>query len=143
MIMTRLSFWRSLPPNPLCVTRIPQRHEARSRRAALTYLLGSALLVGVSLWSSQLHAAAKAQPASPPARPPDCAEQHLIPIAKETGISCMTQQEYDAYVKPMHHLPEMPKAYVFGRTIPQPKTDKHGHIHLSGATAAAPADEHK
>jgi hypothetical protein len=47
----------------------------------------------------------------------------------------MAQRDYDNYVAPMGHLPVLSRKYVFGRTIPQPKTDKYGHIHLSGQAA--------
>jgi hypothetical protein len=62
-------------------------------------------------------------------------EQATIPVATETGIAPMNQRDYDEYVKSMGHLPVMSKTYIFGQKIPQPKTDKQGHIHLSDPAA--------
>jgi hypothetical protein len=71
-------------------------------------------------------------------------EQALVPVATDAGISLMAQRDYEIYVRSMGHLPVMSKAYVFGRTIPQPKTDKFGHIRLPEAPPAVPGvDQHK
>jgi hypothetical protein len=51
-----------------------------------------------------------------------------IPVATGNGIVLMSPDEYWEYVKPMGHLPILSKSYVFGRTIPMPRTDKFGHI---------------
>jgi hypothetical protein len=65
-------------------------------------------------------------------------DEALVPVATDAGIRPMLQRDYESYVRSMGHLPVMSKAYVFGRTIPQPKTDKLGHIHLSAGPPAAP-----
>lgn len=48
----------------------------------------------------------------------------------------MSQPDYDTWVKSMGHLPVMSQAYVFGKKIPLPKTDKAGHVHVSARAAA-------
>jgi len=76
-----------------------------------------------------------------PARPLHAAvhqEETTIPVATETGIVPKSQRDYDEYVKSMGNLPVMSKTYIFGQKIPQPKTDKLGHIHLSDPAASGP-----
>jgi hypothetical protein len=119
-----------------------RRPAAGMRRTALTNLQRGALLASIIFLSAcEQQVATASQPASVPAKPLDCAAQHLIPVAKETGVACMTQSQYDAYVQPMRPLPVMPRAYVFGRTIPLPKTDQYGHIQVTDATA--PLEQHR
>jgi hypothetical protein len=50
----------------------------------------------------------------------------------------MDVQEYQKYAKGLGYLPVLSRSYVFGHTIPTPKTDKRGHIHVS---EPAPPDE--
>lgn len=54
-----------------------------------------------------------------------------IPVATRDGIRCFNDTQYAQYVHSMGHLPVMSNAYVFGRTIPPPKTDSLGHIRVS------------
>jgi len=70
-------------------------------------------------------------------------EETLVPVATNAGVHPMLERDYEVYVRSMGHLPVMSKAYVFGRTIAKPKTDKLGHIHLSAASRAASADVNK
>jgi hypothetical protein len=87
--------------------------------------------------------AAVANEGTASARPPKPVahnEEASIPVATDAGIAPMSQRDYNNYVKPMGHLPVMSKTYVFGHTIPLPKTDKFGHIHLPTATPAAPGN---
>jgi hypothetical protein len=95
-------------------------------------LAGFVLLAG--LVPSRLFAGPKPESASAVAAAP-CEIERLIPVATLAGVVRMTERDYDSYVAPMGHLPVLSREYVFGRTIPQPKTDKHGHIHLSGQAA--------
>jgi hypothetical protein len=123
--------------------------EAGPRRTGC--LSGSAralygLLLSLVLFLQPEIAAAKEDGAA--ARPPKAAidnEQPPIPVATDTGIRRMTQRDYDDYVRPMGHLPVMSKTYIFGNTIPLPKTDKFGHIHVFGAAPAVPgkAERHR
>jgi hypothetical protein len=54
-----------------------------------------------------------------------------IPVTTVNGVQPMTSKQYDEYTRQMGHLPVMSKSYIFGHTIPMPKTDKNGHINLS------------
>lgn len=74
---------------------------------------------------------ASAQEAARPAEPAGSHAPSTIPVATPTGIIQMTPQEYEQYVRKMDHLPVMTKDYIFGRTIPRPKTDEFGHIDLT------------
>ena len=132
---------RSFQPKsePLPVDR--KRPQMPVGHTASFHLLTGFLLASLFLWPS--HVSAKKPRLGPPAPPSVLTEETLIPVATSAGIKRMTQQEYDAFVKPMVYLPDMPKAYVFGHTIPQPKTDKHGYIHLSPPPPAAPESQHK
>jgi hypothetical protein len=103
-------------------------------RRAIGLLLSSFVL------SIQLEFAI-ANEASTPVRPPNAAihqEEARIPVATDAGLILMTQQQYEAYVRPMGHLPVMSKAYIFGQKIPLPKTDKSGHVHVSEPAPASP-----
>lgn len=95
--------------------------------------LRSLLLAGLIL--SVCPSLAAATDKVTPARPPPAAahqEEAPIPVATDAGVVPMTQRDYDEYVQSMGHLPVMSKTYIFGQKIPLPKTDKQGHIHLSG-----------
>ena len=134
--------WRPFQPKSEPGAGDRKRSRMIAGRTAPFSLLAGLLLTGLSLWPWHV-LAKKTNPASPAPPPPAHTEETLIPVATATGIKRMTQLEYDAYVKPMVYLPDMPKAYVFGHTIPQPKTDKHGYIHLSTPPPAVPETQHK
>ncbi len=122
----------------------PLRRPERGERPSVPVSLYLGLLsVGLALWPSHSLAAQQAGPAPTAAEPKNQVQQSLIPVATPTGIIHMSQSEYEAYIKSMRHLPVMSKDYVFGRNIPQPKTDKDGHIHFSGGAAAAARDQRK
>jgi hypothetical protein len=134
--------WRSPQPKSEPFAGDRKQPEMLAGHAAPLHLLAGLLLASLFLWPWNASAKTKTHPASPP--PPSAhTEETLIPVATATGIVRMTQQDYDIYVKPMVYLPHMPKAYVFGHTIPQPKTDKHGYIHLSPLPPAVPETQHK
>ena len=97
------------------------------------------ILAGIILSTGPGLAATKdaGTPAQPP-HPVVYQTETTIPVATETGIVPMSQRDYDEYVKSMGSLPVMSNAYIFGQKIPQPKTDKQGHIHLSEPAASAP-----
>jgi hypothetical protein len=67
-------------------------------------------------------------------------DEALVPVATNASIVPMKLQEYEKYVQSMGHLPVMSKAYVFGHTIPQPETDKLGHLHPSVSPPVATTD---
>lgn len=115
------------------------RHPAWQSRILCVVLV---LSLALCLQQGAIAAATKKSSAAPPPKLPQT-EEAPIPVATDAGIKNMTQRDYEEYVKPMGHLPTMSKAYVFGHTIAQPKTDKLGHIHLSGAAPAEPVDPHK
>jgi acyl-CoA thioesterase-1 len=60
-----------------------------------------------------------------PASDPD-----KIPVATGRGVEPMTPAQYAAAVSSLGSLPVLSKAYVFGRRIPQPRTDANGHIRV-------------
>jgi hypothetical protein len=53
-----------------------------------------------------------------------------IPVATANGVVFMSERQYECYIWGMGHLPVLSNSYVFGRTIPMPKTDRQGHIPL-------------
>jgi hypothetical protein len=61
-----------------------------------------------------------------------------IPVATSRGIIWMNQTEYDRHTTSSGHLPALSSSYIFGRTISMPKTDKHGHIHVSDVGSVSP-----
>ena len=63
-------------------------------------------------------------------RNPDPEPAKPIPVATVDGVKPMTFEQYHEYTRHMGHLPVMTKSYIFGSTIPMPKTDKDGHIHV-------------
>jgi hypothetical protein len=58
-------------------------------------------------------------------------KERNIPVLTRNGIIPMTSTEYEQYTNHMGHLPVMPKAYIFGNTIPMPKTDKNGRVRVA------------
>ena len=128
------------PPGVLSSATQEAEPQMRCRRSALEKILNGFLFLALIL--STRPGAATADDVSKSARPPDAAVHHeetLIPVATDAGVKHMSQREYDAYVRSMGHLPVMSKTYIFGQKIPLPKTDKSGHIHLSGPTPATPS----
>jgi acyl-CoA thioesterase I len=61
-------------------------------------------------------------------RPPS--DPGKVPVATSRGIEPMTPAQYAATVRGLGRLPTLSKAYVFGRRIPQPRTDKDGRIRV-------------
>jgi hypothetical protein len=123
----------------LSARSIPGKRAESGRmgeRASATLTLCVLLVLDLVL-CLQSASATKGGSAAPPPKPLLQSEETPIPVATGTGIVPMTQQDYETYIKSMGHLPVMSKAYIFGRTVPQPKTDKNGHIHVSG-TASGP-----
>lgn len=59
-----------------------------------------------------------------------------IPVATAAGIVSMDDQEYRDKTRNIGNLPVLSKSYIFGSSIPQPKTDHQGHIHLSRGNEA-------
>jgi len=57
-------------------------------------------------------------------------ESKEILVATSTGLVAMTELEYENYVKTFSELPNLSKSYIFGRSIPRPKTDKNGYIRV-------------
>jgi hypothetical protein len=116
---------------PKAEAQITWRQSARE-----TALKG--FLISLALFSQPAGAAATEGSAS--ARPPVAVlhDEEPIPVATDAGVVPMSQRDYEGYVKSMGHLPVMSQVYVFGNKIPLPKTDKAGHIHLSGPAPAVP-----
>src|SRR5215470_4607322 len=69
-------------------------------------------------------------------------EETSIPVATAAGVVCLSQRQYDDRIRAVGHLPLMTRSYVFGHTIPMPKTDKFGYIHLSHPDPVAPHGAH-
>ena len=53
-----------------------------------------------------------------------------VPVATSRGVEPMTPAQYAAAAGRLGRLPVLSKAYVFGRKIPQPPTDKDGHVRV-------------
>jgi len=62
--------------------------------------------------------------------------ENKIPVATTAGVILWTPKQYNADVAPLGHLPTLAKSYVFGHTIPIPKTDNTGHVRLSRSSPA-------
>jgi acyl-CoA thioesterase-1 len=58
-------------------------------------------------------------------------QERDIPVLTRNGVIPMTPVEYEQYTNDMGHLPVMPKTYIFGNTIPMPKADKNGRVHVA------------
>jgi hypothetical protein len=66
-------------------------------------------------------------------RPPD-----KIPVATVNGVELMSHDEYVTYTQHFGNLPTLTKSYIFGHTIPMPRTDANGHIPVSIKEQQAP-----
>jgi acyl-CoA thioesterase I len=64
------------------------------------------------------------------------ATENVIPVATAAGVILWTPKQYNENVEPLGRLPTLAKSYVFGHTIPTPKTDNAGHILLSKSSPA-------
>jgi acyl-CoA thioesterase-1 len=60
-----------------------------------------------------------------------------IPVATATGIVSMDDQEYGDQTRNIGNLPVLSRSYIFGSSIPMPKTDHQGHIRVSDGTGPA------
>lgn len=61
-----------------------------------------------------------------------------IPVATVTGIVSMDDQEYRDKTRNIGNLPILSKSYIFGSSIPMPKTDHQGHIRVSDGSGPTP-----
>jgi hypothetical protein len=64
-----------------------------------------------------------------------------IPVATVSGIVSMDDQEYGEKTRDIGHLPALSKSYIFGSSIPMPKTDHQGHIRVSDGDGRAAVSE--
>ena len=62
-----------------------------------------------------------------------------IPVATATGIVWMDDQQYRNLTRDAGNLPVLSKSYIFGSSIPMPKTDHQGHIRVSARPEASPS----
>ena len=92
--------------------------------------LRGAILVTMTVFCAGAACNAEEVVALPTSGAAACSDITLIPVATDAGVKCVTARGYTAYTRDMGHLPIMTKEYIFGRTIPMPKTDKSGHVIL-------------